>query len=519
MKVKMNKNNKLFMMNKGFILAFLLPTFFVVFSSCKETNPHKMLTSEYLAETYVSHPDWTESAVLYEVNIRQYTPEGTLYAFQQHLPRLQSLGVDVLWLMPVFPVGEMHRKAGQDKLIHEIEDPKEREKIMGSYYSTKDYFSVNPDMGTLDDLKALVEEAHKLGMRVILDIATNHTAWDHPWVSEHPQYYTRVKTGETPWNPDWMAQHPEFYESIMSLGMTYPIDPGETDWWDTADLNYENEDLRKEMKNVLKYWVEVADIDGYRCDMAGMVPCDFWNNIRTSLDSIKPVFMLAEDEENYCLMEHAFNSNYRWELHHLMNSVAQGDKSAEDIRKYFLKEDSIFDPAIYRMNFITNHDENAWKGPEIERMGDATEVFAMLTFTLPGIPLLYSGQEIGLDRRLTFFTKDEIVWKESKWEGFYRKLISLQKENEALWNGNYGGEMNMFETTALKNVLAFSRLKGENEVFVFANLGNETVSLPAPNTIDLNKYKTALGDNNDETGKEIVLEAYKYVVLVRDNVY
>ncbi len=266
-----------------FITWILIPVLSIVLA-CTGTR-------EIKERPVVNHLEWTRDAVIYEVNIRQYSPEGTFGAFQEDLPRLKELGIDILWLMPVFPIGELNRKATQTVLTEEVEDSLERAKYLGSYYSTRDYLSVNPEFGTLQDFKSLVDEIHKLGMYVILDIAVNHTAWDHEWVENHPEYYTRIEPGSKPWNKEWINQHPEYFKRLEKLNMTYPIHHAETDWWDVADLNFDNKELRNEFKRIFKYWISEFDIDGYRCDAAAWVPADFWDEIRASLDSIRPVFM------------------------------------------------------------------------------------------------------------------------------------------------------------------------------------------------------------------------------------
>lgn len=468
--------------------------------------------SKYVVTTSVRQPEWSKDAVIYEVNIRQHTAEGTFNAFIMDMPRLKELGIDILWLMPIYPIGEKFRKATQTKLVDEIEDPEERKKYLGSYYSIKDFKAINSEYGALDDLKELINKAHELGMYVILDIAVNHTAWDHEWITTHPEYYTKIDTSNPPWNKEWMQQHPVYYKQLKKWGITYPDPENETDWWDTADLNYGNEDMRNEMIKVFKYWVTEADADGYRCDVAGRVPCDFWNDVRTALDSLKQVFMLAEDEHSYCLYEHAFNMNYGWELFHKMNELAEGEISINDLEAYFEKHDSIFDPAIYRMNFITNHDENSWNGTVFERLGDAVEVYAFLTFTVPGMPLLYSGQENGLDKRLRFFTKDTIHWIENKWENIYKDLIHAKKENKALWNGTYGGTMEILETKE-EGVFAFKRGIDDNEVIAICNLsdGEQVIDLD----IKPDKYTLILGDKEEELDHGLTLGAYEYMLLLK----
>jgi len=401
-------------------IALLLAGAGIVFYSCKGEVKRKAIV-----DSHVQHPDWSKDAVIYEVNVRQYSPEGTLKAFEAHLPRLKDMGVDILWLMPIHPIGEKNRKGG-----------------LGSYYSVKDYTAVNPELGDMQDFKSLVNKAHELGMYVILDWVANHTAWDHAWVEEHPEWYTRDRDGN----------------------MVSPYD-----WTDVADLDFKNRDLWDSMLGEMIFWVKEADIDGFRCDVAGEVPVGFWNMSREELDKIKPVFMLAEAEQpNHHV--NAFDMSYAWEFHHLMNSIAKGDKNAKDIDKYFKKHDTLYPMDAYRMNFITNHDENSWNGTEYERMGEAVEVFAVLSYTLPGMPMIYSGQEAGLNKRLRFFEKDTIDWAEIPHADFYKELGRLRKLHPALWSGEAGGRMKKIKTSDNEAIYAFMR-KGENDiVVVLANL-------------------------------------------------
>ena len=385
-------------------------------------------------ETYVFQPPaWSYNAVIYEVNVRQYTPEGTFKAFEAHLPRLKELGVEILWFMPVHPISEKNRKGP-----------------LGSYYAVQDYKKINPEFGTMDDFRSLVQEAHHMGFYVILDWVANHTGWDNPWIFDHPEWYTQDSTGN----------------------IIYP-----SDWTDVADLNYDNAGMRAAMIDALKFWVEEADIDGYRCDVAADVPTDFWNDARFELDRIKPVFMLAEAEkpEHH---EKAFDMSYSWELHALFNDIAQGKKNATDLDNYYIKHDTTFPLSAYRMNFITNHDENSWHGSVNERMGEAGPAFAVLSYMLPGMPLIYSGQEVGLDKRLAFFSKDTINWDyESPLVSFYTTLNRMKKENEALWNGSHGGGMVKIRTTVDDKAFAFIRQKGENTVVVVTNLSDEKINI------------------------------------------
>ncbi|MBN2486272.1 MAG: alpha-amylase [Bacteroidales bacterium] len=401
------------------VLAFLF--------SCN-TGKNKETIAKVAVETRVKHTGWSKNAVIYEVNVRQYTPEGTFNAFAAHIPRLKDLGVDILWIMPIHPVGEKNRKG-----------------TLGSYYSVRDYTAVNPEYGTIDDFKNLVSVAHNNGMYVLLDWVANHTAWDHKWMEENPDWYKKDSTGK-------------------------PFAP--FNWTDVVQLDYDNAGLRAEMTEALKFWVRETNIDGYRCDVAGMVPVDFWENARKELDHIKPVFMLAEDEGTPLLLENAFDMNYSWSMHHIMNHIAQGKAGLDDIKNYYAIEDSIYSKDCYRLQFITNHDENSWSGSEFERMGGAVKTFAVMSFTIPGMPLIYTGQEVGMEKRLGFFDKDEVPFLQNEYFAFYQSLIKLKKENEVFWNGASGGEMEILDA-GNNAVFAFNRTNPMKDAFVILNLSAE----------------------------------------------
>jgi glycosidase len=456
-----------------FLPGLALLVMVLLFSCGHQQRPSN--EGEAVEEPYVFQPPaWSYDAVIYEVNVRQYTPEGTFKAFEAHLPRLKELGVDILWLMPVHPISEKNRKGP-----------------LGSYYAVQDYKKINPEFGTMDDFRSLVEKAHGMGFYVILDWVANHTGWDNPWIFDHPEWYTHDSTGN----------------------IIYP-----SDWTDVADLNYDNADMRAAMTDALKFWVQEADIDGYRCDVAADVPTDFWNDVRFELDRIKLVFMLAEAEkpEHH---EKAFDMSYSWELHGLFNAVAQGKKNVTDLDNYFIKHDTTFPSSAYRMNFITNHDENSWHGSVNERMGKAGPVFAVLSYTLPGMPLIYSGQEAGLDKRLAFFSKDTIHWDyESPLIGFYTTLNRMKKENQALWNGNYGGGMERIMTSVNEKVFAFARQKDDNTILVVTNLSDQNISIvlaaeeiPAGQYADV--FSGAVMSLPDNNGLE--LAPWAYLVLAK----
>lgn len=419
-------------------------------------------------------PEWIKNSVLYEVNIRQYTPEGTFKAFETHLPRLKELGVDILWIMPIHPISEKNRKGS-----------------LGSYYAVKDYRGINPEFGTLEDFKGLVNKAHEMGFKVIIDWVANHTGWDNAWITEHPEWYTQDSTGA--------------------------IIPPNPDWSDIADLNFDSKPMRRAMIEAMDYWVKETNIDGFRCDVAWGVPQDFWESASASLDSIRPVYMLAEDEDHPALLEKAFESNYAWKLHHLLNEVAQGKKTAADIQNYYTDSVSTYAPGTFPMQFITNHDENSWQGTEYERMGDAVPAFAALSFTVEGIPLIYSGQEAGLNKRLLFFEKDTINWTNLSMQKFYQSLVSLKRGNRALWNGTAGAPMVFVETSAPQNVLAFTREKDKTQVLAVFNL--------SPNPVELSVQLSQPGDYRDyfsgETktlvpGQVLKLDRWGYRIFIRN---
>ena len=376
-------------------------------------------------------PEWSYDKAIYEVNLRQFTKQGNIKEFQKHLPRLKELGADILWFMPIHPIGEKNRKG-----------------TLGSYYSVKDYKAVNPEFGTIEEFKSMVEMIHKMGMYVIIDWVANHTAWDNHWIIEHPEFYTQD-----------------------SLGNIISPNP---DWTDVADLNFDNKELRKEMIDALKFWVEECDIDGYRCDVAGMVPTEFWIEARTELEKIKNVFMLAEWDTPE--VHKAFDMTYDWDFHRIMNGIAKKEKSAKDIIEHIEQDEKEFPANAFRMQFTSNHDENTWNGTEFERLGDGAETFAVLTCLIPDMPLVYTGQEAGNDKRLSFFEKDTVDWKVDKMFNIYSKMFQLKKKNQALRNGKLGGEMDYINSSDEQNIFSFTRSFGNDKVLAIFNLSDKHIN-------------------------------------------
>jgi glycosidase len=374
----------------------------------------------------ITHPEWSKNATIYQINTRQFTREGTLRAAEAHLPRLKDLGAVILWLMPVQVIGHQNRKG-----------------TLGSPYAVKDYYGVEPALGTLDDLKHFVDSAHTHGLYVILDWVANHTAWDCNLVADHPEWYARDWKGHyrpTPW---W-------------------------DWVDIIDLDYDQPGLRRYMTDAMKYWVSEVDIDGYRCDVAGFVPTDFWEAVRAELDTIKPVFMLAEWEARD-LHAAAFDMTYAWSWNEAMHRIATGMGNLEQLRIYYAWNEKAFPADIMRMTFVSNHDKNAWEGTEFEQFGDALDAAIVLSVVGEGMPLIYSGQEAGNDRRLEFFERDPIVWREHPQGALYQKLFALKRSNTALWNAHWGARMIDVPNSAAERIFSFVRCSNQDKVFAVFN--------------------------------------------------
>lgn len=404
-------------------------------------------------------PEWVKKANIYEVNIRQYTEEGTIKAFSTHLDRLQEMGVKILWIMPVQPIGEEERKGS-----------------LGSYYSIKDYTAINPNFGTLEDFKEMVSMAHERGMKVILDWVANHTAFDHHWATEHPDWYTRNAEGK--------------------------IVPPVEDWSDVADLNYSNMDMRDAMREEMAFWLRETDLDGFRCDVAMMVPMEFWEKTRAFLDSIKPVFMLAEAEGPE-FHNAAFDMTYGWEPHHFMNGMEKGEKEFWGLVDYIKECDSAYQEDAIRMMFTTNHDENSWNGTVAERMGANGHNYFVLCTTLPkSMPLIYGGQEAGLNKRLAFFEKDTIDWSDLSEAEFYKSMLALKASHPCLENGAGQASFEQLETGNPK-AHGFRRAKNNSELMVFVNMGDEDVTFtPA--------YSE--GKNYDQKGEQTI-GAHSYLLI------
>ncbi len=422
----------------------------------------------------LKHPEWSKNAAIYQINTRQFTPEGTFKAAEAHLSRLKELGVTILWLMPVQEIGRVNRKG-----------------TLGSPYSVRDYYSVNQEFGALEDLKHFVKAAHALGLYVILDWVANHTAWDNLLVEEHPEWYARDWKGDfrpTPW---W-------------------------DWPDIIDLDYDQPAVRQYMTEALKYWVAEVDCDGFRCDVAGFVPTDFWENVRKELDAIKPVFMLAEWESRD-LHEEAFDMTYAWSWWDAVHQLCMGRADVNNLYIFYSWNEKAFPHDIMRMMFVSNHDKNAWEGTEFENFGDGLEAAIVLSVVGEGLPMIYSGQEAGNPRALAFFERDPIEWRPHPLGDLYKKLFALKRTNTALWNAAWGARMiNVFNSAPAK-VFSFVRRNDRDKVFVVINFSAEAQAVTFVENLHHGTYTDFFSGETValDAATEMTLAPWGYRVFVK----
>lgn len=467
---------------KNFILISLLFGL-IACSNVKQATLSSKASTNYTPQAYVkiTHPQWSKNASLYQINTRQFTREGTFKAAQQQLPRLKELGVDILWLMPIHPIGEENRKGS-----------------LGSPYSVKDYFAVNPEFGTLEDLKNFVNAAHALGMYVILDWVANHSAWDNPMRFEHPEWYSKNSQGNfhpTPW---W-------------------------DWSDIIDFDYNVPEMRQYMTEAMKYWVKEVNIDGYRCDVAGFVPLDFWENVRAELDAIKPVFMLAEWEMRD-LHAKAFDATYAWSWQEAIHKIMTGKADLNALFIYYSWNEGAYPKDSYRMTYVTNHDANAWEGTVFERYGSAEKVSAAIVLSIvgEGMPLIYNGLEAGNTKRLAFFEKDPIEWKAHQFQPLIKKLLALQKQNTALWHGQYGATMERIYNSRPLQVFSFIRENQQDKVFVVINFSDQDQEVKFMGSQFTGEYQDVFSDKAQQDKNVLIdqqtvfkLKPWEFRVYVR----
>lgn len=377
--------------------------------------------------------EWKHTTNIYEVNVRQYTKEGTFKAFEKEMPRLKNMGVKTLWFMPITPIAQLNKKGS-----------------MGSPYAAADYTSINPEFGTMDDFKHMVNEAHRLGFKVIIDWVANHTGWDHVWTKTHPEFYLKDPDGS-------------FHKAS---GMD-----------DIIELDYSNKEMRLAMIDAMKFWITETDIDGFRCDLASWVEVDFWQQARPEVEKVKPLFWLGEfDEIESPDYGKVFDASYSWKWMHKSADYYKNNESIQSLKDLLIQYSQIGDSSM-RAWFTTNHDENSWNGTEYEKYGDITLPMAVFSATWNGVPLLYSGQELPNMKRLEFFEKDVIEWtKELKMADFYKTLLSLKSSNPALRGGDSAVSTYILNTSANDKIFAYLRKNGKDEVLVVLNLSKEPVS-------------------------------------------
>ena len=399
----------------------------------------------------MQHAVWSYDAVVYEMNVRQLTDEGTFTAAMRHLRHLKDIGVDIVWLMPIYPIGEVERKGS-----------------LGSYYSISDYCAVNSEFGTMADFDAFVEEAHRLGIKVILDWVANHTARDAKWLKNKPMsWYERDENGiaKVPW-----------------------------DWSDTAKLNYAEKEVWQGQIDAMKFWVAEHKVDGFRCDMAMLVPLAFWQEARRELESVKKdIFMLAE-AEGVEFFDNAFDACYGWELHHSMVDVAQGKSRVWELRNKIYSLLNDFPQSSMHMSFTSNHDENSWSGSEQSRFGEALEAMMALTFVLPkALPLIYTGQEIGYDHSFAFFDKDAMPkFEPNEATERYRCLCEMKHSFSALNSADKDGSFVEINNNAPDCLLTFVRENEHDRVVYIANLSPYKVFADFHTGIYAGEYKNVL---------------------------
>ena len=423
----------------------------------------------------IEHPEWSRDAVLYQINTRHFTEEGIFAAAQEQLPRLKELGVDILWLMPIHPIGDENRKG-----------------TLGSPYSVLDYYGVNPEFGTEEEFRAFVDAAHQQGFKVILDLVANHTAWDHPLRAQHPDWYEKTWDGDfrpTPW---W-------------------------DWSDIIDLDWSQPGVREHVGGAMEYWVREFGIDGYRADVAGYVPLDFWETMRARLDAIRPVFMLGEVQQT-AWHHKAFDATYAWDWHNTTKNGAKGKGNATSFYGYYAENESLWPRQAMRMTYIENHDSNAWEGTIEENYGPALEAMTALSFTGEGLPLIHNGMEACNAKRLEFFERDPIDWDQDpdcQYGDLLKRLIAFRKANPALENGEWGAVMHKVENSAPEQLLAWVRQEDGNKVLGLFNMSDRPVSANFSDGLPNGRYVDfASGDAvSIGAGHTVQLPAWGYRLL------
>lgn len=422
-----------------------------------------------------SPSEWKHHTNIYEVNLRQYTKEGTFRAFEKEMPRLKEMGVKTLWLMPITPISQKVKKG-----------------TMGSQYAAHDYVSINPEFGNLEDFKHLVDEAHKMGFNVIIDWVANHTGWDHVWTKSHPEYY--LKDSKT-------------NDFQIASGMD-----------DIIELDYKNPAMRQAMIDAMKFWVKETNIDGFRCDLASWVEVDFWQQARPEVEKIKPLFFIGEfDELDNPDYGKVFDASYSWTWMHKTADYYKKDLPLSELKDLLIKYSAIGDQSM-RAWFTTNHDENTWNGTEYEKYGLIAKPLAVFSATWNGVPLLYSGQELPNMKRLEFFEKDVINWNgNNQMASFYQTLLNLKSSNPALRGGDSNVTTYLLKTSADDKILAYVRKNGKDEVLVVLNMSKEAVNFKIEDEQVSGSFKNVFDQTKRDFSrdKNFEMKAGDYAVFER----
>lgn len=427
-----------------------------------------------------SHHDWSYNLGLYEVNIRNYSEEGTFEAFNANLDRIDSLGPGILWLMPIHPIGEENRLGS-----------------LGSPYSVQDYYAVNPDYGNLAAFKALVHEIHERGMYVIIDWVANHTSWDHVLTQSNPEWYVKDLAGNF-------------------------IPPPGTNWSDVIELNYDRQGLRTYMIEAMKFWVDSVGVDGFRFDAVDFVPDDFWVEATQALQEAKAdIFLLAEGPGEE-LIDLGFHMNYSWAFYGfgggILSQITQGIADANSFRAFVNTEHRNYSDGAYRLYFLSNHDENAWEGSPAQLFGPRAVNFAVLSHMINGMPLVYNGEEAGMTKQLAFFDKDVIPWRDYPLFDYYQRLFALKRRNAALWNGFDENEAVRIKTTQNSPIYMFERFKDGDRVIGVFNLSAQYVDFQPTDTFSEGTYRNVLTDELQGLSQDMEFSFGPWQFLVLEQV-
>lgn len=448
--------------------ALCVLLFFTI--SCKKddtpTPTPPVSTDPVQYETPFTGIPATSDVVLYEINERAFSTSGDLAGILPRLDSIKSLGVNTIWLMPIHPIGT----------INSVNSP----------YSVQDYFKVNPEYGTLEDLRTLVREAHKRGMAVILDWIANHTAWDNPWIS-NKAWYTQDASGNI-------------------------IHPAGTNWMDVADLNFDNSKMRLEMIKALKYWVLTANVDGYRCDAADFVPFEFWKQALDSLKNIpnRQLILLAEGARKDHF-DAGFQMNFGWDFFTKNKNVYKSGQSATGYLTTHQNEYNAIPAGSQKMRFTSNHDECAWDDTPLGLFGGkkASMGAFVITAYMGGVPLIYNGQEVGCPVKLPFFSRSPIDWSTNP-DMFaeYKSLMKIRAEHPALRTGT-------LESFSSADIAAFQRTAGADQVLVLVNTRGSSKSFTVPAGLQGNAWKNARDGSAVTLGNTLDLNGLEYKILVK----